>query len=88
MASKSAISFLLLLSLFSTFTFAKKRWKLVKDKVEKIKEKNMAHDHKLDYEEDEQDEDGQDIPDGNDYRHSWNPPPINPPGSKRQKRQK
>ena len=83
----ASIPFLLLLSLFSTFTSAKPRWKLVKAKVEKRDEdENIAHDHKLDYEEDELDEDGQDIPDGNDYRHSWNPPPVNPPGAK--KRQK
>ena len=69
---------LIVLSLFSTFTFAKPSWKLVEVEDEEGDDKSENHNHKLDSDED-----------GNDYQLSawgtpirsvWGPPipPIPP----------
>ena len=70
---------LLLLSLFSTFTFAKPSWKLVEVEDEGGDDKAENQNHKQDDEDDEEDSDE----DGKDYkffprRPPWFPPPFVP----------
>ena len=63
MASRSMI-LLIVLSLFSTFTFAKPSWKLVEVEDEEGDDKSENHNHKLDSDED-----------GNDFQWgAWGPP--------------
>ena len=64
MASRLVVILLLLLSLFSTFTFAKPSWKLVEVEDEEGDDNAENQNHKLDDKDDEKDSDEA----GNDFQ--------------------